>query len=150
MCNLPQQYRPTHFIAQEFLPPREFNQWGERGMYLFMDVRVLITADQIREFFGARVRINDWEWDGHLRNRGYRPDSYYDQQKTPAYKSGSQHRFGRAADCEIQGVSAVDARDVIMNHQDKFPWIRRLEDDVKWLHFDVANTFHHGIHLFKP
>jgi len=150
MIELPQHYRPTHFIAQEFLPPREFNQWGEQGMYLFMDIRVLITADRIREFFGKRVTANDWKWGGRFRNRGYRPDNYYDQQQLSAYKSGSQHRFGRALDCTIEGVTATEVRDVIMNHQAEFPWIRRLEDDVNWVHFDVANVHHHGIHLFKP
>lgn len=147
---LPAYYKPQHFAAYEFLPPREFKHWGERGMHLFMDVRVLITADQVREFFGERIRANDWHWDGPFRNRGYRPDNYYDQQQKSAYKSGSQHRFGRALDCTIDGVPAVQVRDIIMNHQQEFPWIRRLEDDVDWLHFDVANTFHHGIHLFKP
>jgi hypothetical protein len=147
---LPEQYMPKRFKGYEFLPPREYKHWGCRGMALFMDVRVLITADQLREFFGAPVTFNDWKWGGSFRYRGYRPDSFYDQQGLSSYKSGSQHRFGRAGDCDIKGVTATEARDIIMNHQAQFPWIRRLEDDVNWVHFDVANIHHHGIHLFKP
>lgn len=150
MTNLPEDYQPRHFKAYEFLPPREYNHWGERGLYLFMDIRVPITADQLRDFFGATIVGNDWKWGGRHRHRGYRPDRYYDQQQQSPYKSGSQHRFGRAFDCKISGVTAIEARDIIMNHQDQFPWIRRLEDDVSWLHFDVAHVHHHGIHLFKP
>lgn len=147
---LPEYHTPKHFKGYELLPPREHKHWGDKGMALFMDVRVLITADQIREFFGSTVLFNTWYWGGSSRYRGYRPDRYYDQQGQSSYKSGSQHRFGRAGDCKIVGVTATEARDIIMNHQDQFPWIRRLEDDVSWVHFDVANVHHHGIHLFKP
>jgi len=151
---LPKFYKPHHFEAHEFVPPEVFDRWGERSMYLFMDVRVLITADQIRDFFSAPVKANNWWWKRGrglpevewLRYRGYRPDTYY----TGDPLNGSQHRFGRALDCDIYGVQASEARDIIVNHQSTFPFIKRIEDAVNWLHFDVANLFYRGIHLFHP
>lgn len=143
---LPAFYKPKYFRSQELIPPEVWKVHGENGMHLFIDVRVLMILDRIREFFGAPVTVNNWHRGGKFKYRGYRPDAYYNGAVLPA----SQHRFGRAADLDIKGVTAVQARDIIMNHQAQFPFIRRIEDDVNWLHFDVANTFHNGIHLFKP
>jgi hypothetical protein len=153
-------YEPKWFDAHEFLPPEVYDIWGKRGLYYFIDVRVVVTADQIREFFGAPFKTNNWWWRRRagrstedpdcFRYRGYRPDAYYTSQGTLPNGVGSQHRFGRALDGDVVGVTAAETRDVIMNHQDRFPYIRRIEDNVNWLHFDVANTFHNGIHLIDP
>ena len=161
MACLPDYYKPKHFASHEYLPPWEYERYGDRGVYYFMDVRVLITADQVREFFGAPCTINNWWWkrkrnipeDQWRQYSGYRPDRYYENTvQTPGHPvpSMSQHRFGRAVDMLITGVTATQARDIILNHQKYFPWICRIEDDVNWLHFDVCNDFHHGIHLFQP
>jgi len=161
MCKLPDYYMPKHFKAHEFLPPWEFDRWGVAGLRYFMDVRVLVTADNIRTFFGAPCTINNWWWKRKANKpecewrqwSGYRPDRYYESVVLNAgdpVPSMSQHRFGRAVDMLIAGVTATQARDIIMNHQQLFPWIRRIEDDVAWLHFDVCGDHHHGIHLFHP
>ena len=144
---LPAYYKPLYFKPQELLPPEVFNVHGVRAVDLFMDVRILIILDTIRTFFGAVVTVNNWHRGGEFKYRGYRPDTYY---AGAAAQPASQHRFGRAVDMDIQGVTAAQARDVIMNHQPEFPYIQRIEDGVNWLHVDVANTFHSGIHLFKP
>lgn len=144
--DLPVFYKPKYFKPHELLPPETMQRFGESGLYLFIDIRVLIVLDTIRTFFGAPVTVNNWSTGGKFKYRGYRPDSYYAGAVPPA----SQHRFGRAADLDIKGVTAVQARDIIMNHQPQFPFIKRIEDDVDWIHVDVANTFHNGIHLFKP
>jgi hypothetical protein len=151
--DLPKFYQPKYFKAYEWLPPAEYAQFGERGLFYFIDVRILITADQIRKFFGVPFTINNWYWKIGIPEatefRGYRPERFYKQNNLNSILSGSQHRFGRAGDGDLKGITATEARDVIMNHQASFPFIRRLEDNVRWLHFDVANTHHNGIHLFS-
>lgn len=149
MCDLG-HYTPRHFIAQEFLPPEVFDRFGAGALYTFIDVRVLITADQVRDFFGAVVTGNNWHRGGLLRYRGYRPDRYYTDRGTDPTGKGSQHRFGRAFDCDVAGCSADFVRDVIQRHPLLFPYIRRIELGVAWLHFDVMNTPHDGIHFFQP
>jgi hypothetical protein len=153
MYNLHDYYEPKHFKAYEFLPPKEYAQYGAHGLVYHMDVRILITADQVRNFFGAPVIINDWYWAQHkksledtLRFRGYRPARFY---KQPAAWA-SQHRFGRAIDFNVHGCTAAQVRDVVLNHQTKFEYITRIEDSVDWVHVDCANDPHHGIHLFQP
>lgn len=137
-------YKPEFLRAEEVLPPEIFKAFGARAIYSFMDIRVLVVADQLRRFFGVPLLANDWHRKGKLRYRGYRPDSYYASPES----SQSQHRFGRALDCDLKGITAAEVRDVVMNHQAQFPFIKRLEDGVPWVHFDVLNTHHRGIHLF--
>jgi hypothetical protein len=152
MCERIEFYRPQHFRAFEFVPPEVYNHLGARSLTFVMDVRTLMTADKLREFFGVPIIINDWFWKQQqgipkrdwLTQRGYRP---------PKSKTGakySQHRFGRALDCTLVGISATEARDIVVNHPAQFPYITRVEDAVNWLHIDCANVFHHGIQLFQP
>jgi hypothetical protein len=161
MVELPDYYLPKCFAAYEFLPQWEYERYGDGGLRYFMDIRVLITADQIREFFASPCYINDWYWKRKQnvpecrwrQYRGYRPDRYYaNVVQTPGdpVPSMSQHRFGRGSDMTIKDVTPTQARDIIVNHSEQFPWITRIEDDVSWLHFDVCNDFHNGIHLFNP
>lgn len=151
MCRRIEHYRIQRFRGYEFVPPEVYAALGERVFQYIIDVRTQVTADQLRKFFGVPVLINDWWWkkrQGISRRRwktmrGYRP---------PRSRTGarySQHRFGRAFDCTIVGVSATQARDVIINHASKFPYITRIEDNVEWLHVDCANVFHRGIYLFN-
>jgi hypothetical protein len=152
MCERIEYYKPKHFCAYEFVPPEVYEALRARSLSYVMDVRTLITADQLRTFFGVPVIINDWYWklqqgvkrSDWLTQRGYRP---------PKSKTGakySQHRYGRAIDCTLVGISATEARDVVVNHPSQFPYITRVEDAVNWLHVDCANIFHHGIKLFQP
>lgn len=131
--------------AYQLVPPEVYEKYGALSIGYFIDDRIIETLHHIYNFFHAEITINNWHEDGPFRYRGWRPMTYYAGQL-----SGSQHLFGRAVDCDIAGVKAHEARDVIMNHQKHFPHIKRIEDDVNWVHFDLAEFNHHGIHLFKP
>jgi hypothetical protein len=152
MCERIEYYTPRHFKAYEFVPPEVYAELGRDALHFLVDVRTLITADQLRDFFGVPVLINDWYWKKKQgvpsrkwkTQRGYRP---------PKSRTGarwSQHRFGRALDATVVGVSATEVRDIVVNHPSVFPYVTRVEDKVNWLHADCANVFHHGIQLFKP
>lgn len=157
MCERINYYCPRHFKAYELVPPEVYDapfidgkKFGERALQFVLDVRTLITADTIREFFAVPVIINDWYWQKRkgvprrkwLTQRGYRPP------KSCIGARYSQHRFGRAIDCTLVGITATAARDIIVNHPSEFPYITRVEDNVSWLHVDCANVFHRGIYLF--
>ncbi|MEH6347773.1 MAG: hypothetical protein V7785_21945 [Bermanella sp.] len=126
---------------KELVSRRVFEDRGEKAWAL-LDERALKTLDQLREKFGP-ITINDWSWGGSNEYRGFRE---------PDCKIGagySQHRFGRAFDCQFNGVSAFEVRKQILSNPQDFPFITSLEMNVSWLHFDVRN-YAHGILKFNP
>jgi hypothetical protein len=103
-------------------------------LWLIFDGRVIWTADALRSRYGP-MRANTWVDGGAHQYRGFRPWSVNLGAKL------SQHRFGRALDLEPLQVTAEEIRKEIREHPDwdEFKWIRAVEDDVGWLHFDVRN-----------
>jgi len=132
-------YVPKHFDPREFVDPVTWEKFGKRALRLFVDERVLITADQLREAFGP-MAINNWHywkpghWSGNIRRwSGLRTE---DCGIGSAY---SQHRFGRACDAVFRDVAAEHVREVILDHPEYFPYINAIEENVSWLHYDVRN-----------
>jgi len=128
-----------NFDLEEFLPPEIYKQFGKNGLW-FIDKRIIDLAQFYRDYFDASVTINNWSYyksGQHVfRERGYRePDS-----KTGASKS--QHKFGRAFDCDIKGITADEARKEILKFEEEFMemGLTTLEMDVNWLHSDVRWT----------
>ena len=128
------QYRCKHFKLHELVPRETFEKRGNKAWEL-IDVRVLITIDNLRERYGS-MTINNWSWGGDREWSGLRtPDS-------PWYSTYSQHTYGRAADCIFQDTTAELVRQDILadkNHSD-FELINSLELGTSWLHFDVRNS----------
>lgn len=136
-------YRCKHFSIQELVSPAVFAQWGDRAWEICFDDRILITADQIRDYFNARCTINNWQWGGGRKYSGFRE---------PSCSIGadfSQHRFGRAVDILVDGMEAEEVRQAILkHHKELFPYITEMESDVDWLHIGTRN--HSPIKVFKP
>ena len=140
-------YKPKHFKIQEFVDKATYTRYGESSIR-FMDTRILITADKVREYFGKSMTINNWSWGGDRNWSGLRtPNSSY-------YSMYSQHSYGRAIDFLISGVSAEEVRAEILKKpwHSAFKYITTLEDDVSWVHADIRahNKKKDGILLFKP
>ena len=49
----------------------------------------------------------------------------------------SAHCTGEAYDITVQGMSAEEARQLIIKNKDNLPYPIRLEDGVSWLHVDT-------------
>lgn len=138
-------YTPESLPVQAFVPPEVYSVYKEKSIW-FVDWRVLWTTDALADYFGAVVTANTWYQKGTLQYRGFRP---------PACATGatlSQHRYGRALDCDVAGMTAVAVREEILAHPSAaaFRFITTIEDDVKWLHFDVRNTGKDEILIVKP
>ena len=127
-------YKPSFFAAHEVLPPSIYNKWGDKGL-MFMDERILMQADILRENYGP-MTINNYGFGGEREWSGLRtPDS-------PYYSPTSQHSFGRAIDCLFRDIPAVEVREHLMANPANpiFKFITCVEDDVSWLHIDCRNT----------
>jgi uncharacterized protein YcbK (DUF882 family) len=120
-------YKPKYFTWQELMPSPEYEPYW----LILMDERLLITLDAIREHYKRPVIVNTWHKGGQFKYRGFRPMNL-----TLGAKY-SQHRFGRAVDFDVQGISPEQVRNDIRSGL--FPEITCIEKDVNWVHIDVRN-----------
>jgi hypothetical protein len=134
-----------HFELYELVSKDTYEAMGDSAWSLF-NPEALEALDNLREYFGVSVTVNTWKNGGSLQHRGYRTP----QEAADLGSPNSQHRFGNAFDCDIQGISADDARKQICDNKDNplLIKIQRLEDGVPWVHFDLKPV-PNRIYLFK-
>lgn len=130
-----------HFIIKELVPPEVWEAEGERALAHF-DERILVSIEQIRSHFNVPVTINNWHLGGQFKYRGYRPQSCNVGAKR------SLHRSGGALDFDVRDFTADQVRREIIKRQDKFHYVKRLEDKVNWVHIDIKDTGRKEILLF--
>lgn len=132
-----------YFKAYELVDRATYERDGETALRFFRP-DALLALDNLREFFGVPVIVNNWFTGGSFQWRGLR------NPRCPQFSIGSQHSIGNAFDLDIMGYTAAEARDKII--ENKFhpllSSIMRLEADVRWVHFDLKPV-ENRIHLFK-
>jgi len=122
------QYIPQYFQWHELVPSAEYKDYW---LYL-IDDRLLMSLDAIREHYKRPVTVNNWFRGGKFSNRGLRP------MNSSVGAKFSQHKYGRAADFDVDGIPARKVRDDIK--AGLFPLITCIEDNVSWVHIDVRNA----------
>ena len=122
-------YQPKHFKIQELVPPSTYKELGGQAL-LVMDYYLLKTIDSIREWFDQPVIINNWLWGGSRKYSGFRPCGCNVGAKY------SQHRYGRACDLLVRGMSAEDVRRQIIANSTHFIHVSCVEGGVEWVHID--------------
>ena len=138
-------YIPKHFRIEELVYPGFYEAHKHRGnlIWLAFDVRVLVTADRLRERYGP-ITVNDWLWGGAFEESGLRAMS------TKTGSELSQHKYGRALDCKFRDCTADEVRaDMRVGGCFKphtyvdttFEFITCIEEfkGMSWFHFDVRN-----------
>ena len=138
-------YTPKHFAAYELVPKTIFSDLGDSAILVF-DNRILQVMDQLREFFGKPIIVNDWKNGGSFEFRGFRPQYYVQGAKY------SQHRFGRALDFNVKDMTDAEVQKQILLNQKKFPLLTAMEKGtVGWSHIDCRNCDNtKGVQLFNP
>lgn len=147
-------YEPKNFVTEEFVPKHIYERYGDISLSIFMDTRIIITADQIRKYFNRKMYINNYFFGGIRNFSGYRDNRSY------VYNESSAHSFGRAIDFIISDLTADEIREEIIKKHKKFPFISRMELGTSWIHVDCQNSqfwrnrkkfkncFRNGIFLF--
>lgn len=133
-----------NFILQEFVSKQTYQQFGERSVQ-FLDMRMVQLAQFYADYFGKRIIVNNWNTGGTFSERGFR-----DPVTCMLGAPRSQHKFGRAFDCNVDGMSVAEVYTAIINNQKKFydAGLRCLEDiqfTTGWIHSDSRDTSGHGM-----
>ena len=131
-----------YFIVQELVTKRCYELLGDNAILLF-DLNLLISLVKLRKMLNCSFYINNWCWGGTVDGRGYR-----DNFETTGSKY-SMHRVAKAFDFVANGLEAQEIRDFIIENAILFPLIKRIEDNVSWVHIDTKDTGKNGIYLFK-
>ena len=137
-----------NFDVREFVPPGVWEDFGAASRW-FLDPRMLDLAQFYRDFFDAPVRVNDWHYGGDFTERGFR---------LPTTNTGarlSQHKFGRAFDCNVEGLTPDEVRSRIMDNEDLFmeKGLTTLESGeiaTTWVHSDIRTTDQNEIMIVTP
>ncbi len=137
-----------HFDLRELVNPEIFNHpaIGERALD-FININAVPTLEVLRGEFGP-ITINDWSTGGNYKNSGLR---------SPNSGVGaplSAHRFGTGFDPKFKDHEAEYVYFHILNNQDKYPFIRRMENaeiTKTWLHIEIStNKREDDIIVFNP
>lgn len=125
------------FYAPELVSPDVYKRVGGNVWFLF-DPRLLVTIDWARDVLGPLVANN---WAGKpptgtkiFTNRGFRAH------RLSISAELSAHYRGQALDAHSPTKTPAECRRILIENADSAPHPFRLEDDVDWLHIDVANV----------
>ena len=131
-------YLPQHFHVCELVPRSLYDKEGENSI-MVMDERILWTLDALRDYFGKSITVNNWHDGGQFSQRGFRDD-------LTVGAPLSQHRYGRAADFDIQGITAADFRSMVKQGKllKELQFVTRIEETnngkpIGWIHVDICN-----------
>jgi hypothetical protein len=133
-----------YFQVYELVDRLTYEQRGDEAISVF-NPEVLIQLDNLREYFGVPITINNWHSGGSFEWRGWRTPEKAKELGAPH----SQHRIGNAIDGDVRGMSADDVRAAIIANKDHplLCRIQRLETGITWVHFDLM-WVPDRIHLF--
>ena len=144
--------KSPYFSVKELVCKHVYERYGENAA-MFLDEKLIETLNVIREqILCAPMTVNNWHAGGNFTQRGLRCNiCELVKSKTDARRLYlSAHMLGKAVDCNVEGMTAEEARRLIIAKQELLPYPIRLEDGVSWLHIDVYNNGKgEKVYLFK-
>lgn len=129
-----------NFVIQEFVPPEIYSIYGSKSIW-FIDPDMIAVAQKLRDDLGKPITINNWHTGGQYKNSGFRmPDTLVGGKL-------SQHKFGRALDIKVKGMSAESVREYIRENYYLYDEvITTIEKDTPtWVHIDKRWTGLNGL-----
>lgn len=105
-------YRSKHFKLHELVGPALYKKYGtSKPEYLWrlLDECVLEALDIVKEFYETTVTVNNYYWDGARKESGLR------DMDTETGAELSAHKFAKAIDFQVKGISSVQVQADIKN-----------------------------------
>tara|TARA_Y100000310_G_scaffold89874_1_gene86978 strand:- start:264 stop:689 length:426 start_codon:yes stop_codon:yes gene_type:complete len=129
----------SNFYLQEFIDPNTYKRFGASSIW-FIDRKIINLAQFIRERLGKPCTVNNWHSGGSRNYAGFDPPGGWRKAT-----SLSQHRFGRAMDLKVKGVTADEVREELENNYSIYKrfGLGAIEDGAfapTWCHIDVRES----------
>jgi hypothetical protein len=125
----------SYFDIKELVCPHVWNKFKDRS-WMFLDSKLLITLNTIRERIDRSIYVNDYN--RGLDERGLRCNlCSIVRSKTDVYISA--HVLGKAVDFDVAELEAEEIRLWIAKNKNIWPYPIRLEKNVNWVHLDVLD-----------
>ena len=124
------------FYLTEFVPKEIHDTFKDKSIW-FIDPKIPIICQKLRDIIGKPITINNWHDGGTYNYSGFRTRS------CNVGAENSQHRHGRAADLHIAGITPEEVRQLI---RDNFSELNKLglttieKNTDTWTHVDVRCT----------
>ena len=133
-----------YFDIEELACPHISKRDGERA-WIYFDPRLIANLLFVREGIGLPIFANNWAIGGNLSQRGFRCNiCALVKEKTALEKLYMTPHTGMAVDFDVKGMSALEVRNWIKEHEVEMPYPCRLEADVNWVHMDTRTDGANG------
>lgn len=144
------------FYITEFVSKNIFDAYGTNSQW-FVDRKIFTLAQGVRDIFGKSMTINDW-WDDEPNETALPDERKYSGFREPKCTIGgslSQHRFGRAIDLKISGLTPQEIYAHILKNPKVFmdlglTTIEDIRDTPTWNHLDIRYTGLSEIKIVRP
>ena len=141
--------------------------WVSDRVWMEFNIDFLKEIQKLRMYLKKEIHINNWHKNKAILNlivndykedlfeisvKGSTDDSIFLNRgkrlmETEIGADLSLHISGNALDFDVKGMSANAVRNYIIENQARFPYIKRLEKDVNWVHMDSLDTGKNVIEL---
>lgn len=124
-----------HFELIEFIDPVTYSNFADNSIW-FIDQRLINVAEAFRVIVNKPVIINDWHIHGKYKESGLRTFN------TTTGSKYSQHRYGRAADLKVKGMTGQQLFNVAKANWDMLKefgltTVENPQATPTWLHCDT-------------
>ena len=133
----------NYFAISELVCPHTFGAFGQRAWQFlsteFLHTLLIVRRDILKSLMTCNNFTNGG---GTFRQRGLRCNLCdLVKDKTADGKIYlSAHITGNAGDFDVKGMTAMQARQTIIDNVSQLPYPIRLEEGVSWLHLDVYDS----------
>ena len=133
----------NYFAISDLVCPDTFRAFGQSA-WQFLSTEFLHTLLIVRrDILKSPMICNSYtKGGGTFHQRGLRCNlCELVKDKTAVGKVYlSAHITGNAGDFEVKGMTAMQARQIIMDNVKLLPYPIRLEEGVSWLHLDIYDS----------
>ena len=131
-----------HFKAYELVDRETYEREGDEGSLALIHPDLRDQADNVRDFLGVRITVNNWKIGGPFQWRGLRTPEKAEELGAPqsAHISDPTKKIlCRAIDFDADGMTADQVRAKILADKDNplLSKITRMEIGITWVHIDI-------------
>ena len=137
-----------NFSLEEVVYPEIHQRFGDSAIW-FIDMRIVNVAQYLRTSLKKSITINNWHTGGQYKESGLR------SMITETGGGLSQHKFGRALDLKVEGLTPYEVADFIKKNWQilssiGLTTIENPDFTKSWNHIDCRYTGKKELLIVNP